>query len=179
MIWKIHTYRWTRRKSKNEEKVDAYRYYIGMDVWSYMKNKRVIALLLTLTVCLYGYEKNRDKNDKQKDAEKSEDTIIEDDYPDSILNDVELDGIEFSFARFSQSETATIYAYSVDLSIDGEFIERSEETDDLYLAAEEVLAGQGYTVLSDEVADEKFKEVRANIGFTDEIYNADITYYEY
>ena len=62
MIWKIHTYRWIRRKSKNEEKVDAYRYYIGMDVYIVPDDVGLLNYNFTFFDCVGGLEYEEKNN---------------------------------------------------------------------------------------------------------------------
>ena len=104
---------------------------------------------------------------------------LEEEYQDSVLKEVNLDFIEFCFARFSEEESDTTYAYAIDIKIDDEFIERTDETEDLFVAAEKIIEDKGYKILSPEDEEAFFKEMRYKIGFTEDIYNADISYYEH
>ena len=104
---------------------------------------------------------------------------LEEEYQESVLNEVNLNYISFSFARFSEKESASLYAYGIDIQIDDEFIERTDETEDLFVAAEKILEDEGYKILSPEDEETFFKEMRNKIGFTEDIYNADVSYYEY
>lgn len=106
-----------------------------------------------------------------------DDEVLESDYPDSILNSYNVDLVEFSLLCASEDDLDPVYLYGIDIRTDDGFIDRTDETEELFLEAERILEERGYTIISDEEAEEMLQEFRESAGFTEEIYNAEVAYY--
>ena len=106
-----------------------------------------------------------------------DDEVLESDYPDSILNSYNVDLVEFSLLSASEDDLDPVYLYGIDIRTDDGFIDRTDETEELFLEAERILEERGYTIISDEEAEEMLQEFRESAGFTEEIYNAEVAYY--
>ncbi len=57
------------------------------------------------------------------------------------------------------------------------FYNTRDQWEELFLEAERILEERGYTIISDEEAEEMLQEFRESAGFTEEIYNAEVAYY--
>jgi len=106
-----------------------------------------------------------------------DDEVLTSDYPDSILNSYNVDLVEFSLLSASEDDLDPVYLYGIDIRTDDGFIDRTDETEELFLEAERILEERGYTIISDEEAEEMLQEFRESAGFTEEIYNAEVAYY--
>ena len=105
-----------------------------------------------------------------------DDTLCSD-YPDSVLVSNNVDSLSFSFTSFSEDESSPTYLHDMVISTDDGYIDQNDENEELFAEAERIFADKGYIVLSDEEAEEKFKEGREKVGLKQEIYDAEVAYY--
>lgn len=100
--------------------------------------------------------------------------------PDDVYGEFdEIGYIEYSTYSFSDSYSAPHYMYDLILfDPDGEEIERNDESEDLYNRVEELYEACSNTIVSEEEAEESMRNARQAVGLTDEIYEAEVGYYE-
>lgn len=100
--------------------------------------------------------------------------------PDDVYGEFdEIGNIEYSTYSFSDSYSAPHYMYDLILfDPDGEEIERNDESEDLYNRVEELYEACSNTIVSEEEAEESMRNARQAVGLTDEIYEAEVGYYE-
>lgn len=108
-----------------------------------------------------------------------DDTLIVS-LPDDIYAEFdEIGSIEYSTYSFSDSYSEPHYMYNLVLyDPDGNEIERNDESEDLYNRVEVLYEACGNTFVTEEEANEAMKNARLDAGLTDEIYEAEVGFYE-
>lgn len=100
--------------------------------------------------------------------------------PDDIYAEFdELGSLSYSEYSFSDVNSEPHYMYNLVLyDPDGNEIERNDESEDLYNRVETLYEACGNTFVTEEEANEAMRNARLDAGLTDEIYEAEVGFYE-